>query len=218
MSNLPLRFPSAKPFAADFGTAAEPLLLPPLRTLPLVHPARRAAELRLRLPPLRRISWCPEGPLGACRATVAARLRRDGGRAVAGWLLLIWPGLYIEALCHVVWRTPAGDLVDLSDKYPTDAAKHSVFAFDPELRPGEDAPSRRHRLRASREVDALFEAADAECVARRTIEASIAARQVRLAPGEIWLDHATPAELGILEAYERVIGDALRSCLVLGGC
>lgn len=41
----------------------------------------------------------------------AARL---GGQLVVGWAVLEWPRVVIEAEPHTVWRSPTGELVDLS--------------------------------------------------------------------------------------------------------
>ena len=47
-----------------------------------------------------------------CFATVAEKVRRDGGERVLGWHL--WKGkLIAEAEFHAVWKSPYGQLVDV---------------------------------------------------------------------------------------------------------
>ncbi len=37
-----------------------------------------------------------------------------GGRAVSGFLLLVWPNHFAEALHHAVWEDPDGNLIDVT--------------------------------------------------------------------------------------------------------
>ena len=38
----------------------------------------------------------------------------NGGAAVYGWAIWRWPGRWFEAEHHAVWRSPAGDLLDVT--------------------------------------------------------------------------------------------------------
>jgi hypothetical protein len=73
---------------------------------------------------------------------VAAAVATRGGRPVAGWQSHIWPRLFIEVLFHVVWEDPAGVLVDLSAKYPTDPRRYTAFAPSNALEASSGPPSR----------------------------------------------------------------------------
>ena len=39
---------------------------------------------------------------------------REGGEAVYGWAVWRWPGVWFEAEHHAVWRTAAGELIDVT--------------------------------------------------------------------------------------------------------
>lgn len=67
-----------------------------------------------------------------CTANAERIARLYGGTTVEGWLISEWPGVYINAMDHDVWRRPDGMLVD-----PT---PHSMgfttiaFLHDPSVR------------------------------------------------------------------------------------
>lgn len=95
-------------------------------------------------------------------ATVDLQVKRHGGAAVWGWLILHWSGLYIEALYHCVWKNPRGELIDLSEKYPCDSADYSTFVADQTVPIKIDAPSRFLILSDRPEVGNLLRASQAE--------------------------------------------------------
>jgi hypothetical protein len=102
---------------------------PLLDTFPLSHPRRRAVERAFELD-FKRIEHVPKGPVGACYAIVDAMVNDWGGESVLGWQILHWPGRYVEALHHAIWLTPDDELIDVTEKYPTDHRDFTTFAFD----------------------------------------------------------------------------------------
>jgi hypothetical protein len=191
------------------------LVEPPMRTLALLHPARKAAERALGVGRLLRVAWRPEGAIGACRATVAARIRRDGGEAQGGWLIHHWPGLFIEALFHCFWRTPSGEVLDLTEKYPADHARFSTAAMSglPGFSVG--PPSRHHVLSDAPEVRWLLGAAREQAEHRLKLEARIFARLGAAERRRALLEFATVAEQAELAAYEATVGAAMAACFDL---
>jgi hypothetical protein len=82
-----------------------------------------------------RPSWCFDN--------VRKRVARDGGSIVHGWAIWQVPGLYVEAEHHGVWRTDAGDLVDISPQFA--APDTILFLPDPDTHYDTNAP-RANRL------------------------------------------------------------------------
>lgn len=64
-----------------------------------------------------------------CFAVVAAAVAAQGGEQVTGWALWTVPGVYVEAEFHAVWRTPAGELLDIAR--PPQAFTEISFLPDP---------------------------------------------------------------------------------------
>ncbi len=54
--------------------------------------------------------------LGDCFNDVNRQIAEFGGDAVHGWQLWEWPGILVEAEFHGVWRSPSGELLDVSLK------------------------------------------------------------------------------------------------------
>ena len=48
----------------------------------------------------------------ACVDNAKAMAARHGGSVVFGWHIVEWPGVYVEAQPHVVWRQDSGTLLD----------------------------------------------------------------------------------------------------------
>jgi hypothetical protein len=191
------------------------LVDPPMRTLSLLHPARKAAERSLGLGRFRRVAWKPEGPVGCCRATVAARIGQSGGEAAGGWLVHYWPGLFIEALFHCFWRSPSGEVLDLTEKYPGDPALVSTAAMS--ALPGFSIgpPSRHHVLADALEVRWLLAAAKEQAEHRLELEARIFARLDPAERGRPLWSFATHAEKAGLAAHETAVGIAMVACMDL---
>jgi hypothetical protein len=47
-----------------------------------------------------------------CEDNALRIVEQYGGAAAYGWLLSEWPGVYISAMTHVVWRNPEGRYID----------------------------------------------------------------------------------------------------------
>lgn len=53
-----------------------------------------------------------ECDFGDCHNNIDRVIARHGGEPVRGWHLMEWPGVFIEAEQHVVWKSPHGSVVD----------------------------------------------------------------------------------------------------------
>lgn len=51
---------------------------------------------------------------GQCYTNVRNTVSRHGGEAVLCYVFSWWPGLFIEALHHAIWKSPSGDLIDIT--------------------------------------------------------------------------------------------------------
>ncbi|WP_343593905.1 hypothetical protein [Paracidovorax wautersii] len=51
-----------------------------------------------------------------CFGVVERQVAREGGERVIGWSIWEWPGILIEAEYHAIWRSPSGELIDLSPR------------------------------------------------------------------------------------------------------
>ena len=63
-----------------------------------------------------------------CFQNVERKIARDGGSIQHGWQIWEVPGLWLEAEFHAVWRTPDGQLVDITPK--GDSTSHILFLPD----------------------------------------------------------------------------------------
>lgn len=66
-----------------------------------------------------------------CTEDVARQVKQHGGSAICGWMIWHWPGIMAEATFHMVWRTPANNLIDVSAK--TDEERNILFFPDPKI-------------------------------------------------------------------------------------
>lgn len=67
----------------------------------------------------------PEGPAGGCYWNVDSMIKKHGGHLVLGWMIHWLPDLYVQATHHGVWKTPEGELVDITlDQF--DAVKGDI--------------------------------------------------------------------------------------------
>lgn len=71
----------------------------------------------------------PDGELSDCFAIVDGKIKRDGGSVCHGWAVWFLPGIMVEGEFHSVWRSPDGDLLDVSPN-PLNAEK-ILFIPDP---------------------------------------------------------------------------------------
>lgn len=70
----------------------------------------------------------PGAQTNACFHNVAAKVRKDGGTIVHGWLLWEWPNVLIEAEFHAIWQTSDGKLIDITPR--TDGETRVLFVPD----------------------------------------------------------------------------------------
>ena len=58
-------------------------------------------------------------PIDNCYWNVAAVVESLGGEIAFGWMIKYWPGLYLTAVHHAVWKSDQGLLVDVTHRQPT---------------------------------------------------------------------------------------------------
>lgn len=63
-----------------------------------------------------------------CFHNVEAKVQKDGGSIVHGWQLWEWPNVLVEGEFHAVWRSPDGNLVDITPK--ADGEEKVLFVPD----------------------------------------------------------------------------------------
>lgn len=51
-----------------------------------------------------------------CFPVVDGYVEKHGGERVLGWQIWEWPGVFVEAEFHAVWKAPGGELRDLTPK------------------------------------------------------------------------------------------------------
>lgn len=189
------------------------ILWPPFETPSLAHPFRLQAERAFGLGKFRKIIHRAEGPIGACRVTVANAVLQNGGSPVSGWHIHVWPNLFFEALAHYVWRPPGGALIDLTCKYPSDRSHHSVFIPSRDPAFGDSLHSRYFILNQAPEVHVLIDAARKRAENRQRIERNV---RLRLGSGARkaypLLGQANDEEMYVLANDERWVGVAIRAC------
>lgn len=68
-------------------------------------------------------------PVENCYWNVMLSVERYGGEILLGWMIKQWPGVYLAAEHHAVWRRPDGNIVDITQRFPT--IQHpTTFAID----------------------------------------------------------------------------------------
>ncbi len=83
-------------------------------------------------------------PINECFSIVPEYIEKHGGSQVIGWAIWEWPGVLLEAEFHCVWKSPSGELVDLSPKPFTDI---SHISFLPDLKAKYDGRQVNNRRR-----------------------------------------------------------------------
>lgn len=63
-----------------------------------------------------------------CYANVEARVAAEGGTVQYGWQIWEWPHVLVEAEFHAVWRSPTGELRDITPRH--DAETEILFLPD----------------------------------------------------------------------------------------
>lgn len=56
----------------------------------------------------------PHGKRAYCFRNSVIEAQRSGGEAVYGWAVWRWPGRWFEAEHHAIWRSPEGELIDVT--------------------------------------------------------------------------------------------------------
>lgn len=143
--------PAIRAFCKQLDPAGEPVHVP-IRKADGVAPDRRFALLK-------------------------EHVARHGGRVQHGWIIREYPGWYLEAIFHGVWRPPGGGFEDVA---PLPGSGETAL-FLPDARrtyQGESIPDRFFAL--SRSPDVLAVVADAELHARLRSEAEALARRERV--------------------------------------
>ncbi len=62
------------------------------------------------------VSDDPHGRYGWCSDGVRLKVAADGGQPVYGWTIWEWGSAFLTAEFHCVWRSPTGDLIDITPK------------------------------------------------------------------------------------------------------
>ncbi|WP_236183853.1 SEC-C metal-binding domain-containing protein [Pseudomonas protegens] len=63
-----------------------------------------------------------------CYSNVARMVEERGGRSILGWQIWEWKGYFAEAESHAIWKSPTGELLDVTPKLE----KQILFIEDPE--------------------------------------------------------------------------------------
>ena len=115
-----------------------------------------------------------------CTANVVAKVKVAEGQPVAGWCIWYAPGDLIEGEYHCVWKSPTGELIDLTPK--PDGERQILFVPDITLGYGMHGfyPNRSTPLSAHGEA-VLKQAAEVVKLKRETWEATKGRRDSMLA-------------------------------------
>lgn len=70
----------------------------------------------------------PHGLFGWCSDGVTEKIKADGGNIVFGWTIWEWPNVLWTAEFHAVWRSPEGELIDITPKPKRES--HILFVAD----------------------------------------------------------------------------------------
>lgn len=68
-------------------------------------------------------------PFENCYWNVLRLTEEFGGEIVFGWMIKHWPGLYLCAEHHAVWRWPGGDMLDVTERHP-ETSEATTFLLD----------------------------------------------------------------------------------------
>lgn len=73
----------------------------------------------------------PDARSAECFEATAKHVAEFGGTSVVGWQVWEWPGILIEGEFHAVWKSPDGELLDVSRK--DEGEQQILFIPDPRL-------------------------------------------------------------------------------------
>lgn len=74
------------------------------------------------------VAMVPGAELNNCFDDVRREIEKNGGAIQHGWTIWQWPGIFIEAEFHAVWRDSQGRLIDVTPKL--DGEDRILFAPD----------------------------------------------------------------------------------------
>lgn len=101
------------------------------------------------------IAPTPQAEPQECFGNVKKAVEQYGGEIVFGWTVWEWPGVYIEAEHHAIWRKPDGTLVDITPS--PDGDKSRVFVADPSaIYDFENEGCRRENIRKALSKDPII--------------------------------------------------------------
>ncbi|MCU4331920.1 hypothetical protein [Acinetobacter pittii] len=69
-------------------------------------------------------------PTGNCYWNVEHFVNTHGGSIQYGWIFNLWPNILVEAMHHAVWKTPEGNLIDITENYSMLSKTHVIFLPD----------------------------------------------------------------------------------------
>lgn len=76
--------------------------------------AKFVADNRLCHPKRVKIAPTAGSVLDWCYVNVESHVAKAGGRGVYGWKILEFPGLFLQAIHHAVWISPANRMIDVT--------------------------------------------------------------------------------------------------------
>jgi hypothetical protein len=108
-------------------TAIYPLELP----VSLAHPRLEefCADLRCQGDPILAPMADELLPIENCYWNVLYKVENQGGEIMFGWMIRQWPGLYLAAEHHAVWKRPDGSIIDVTQRRP-ETVEPTTFALD----------------------------------------------------------------------------------------
>lgn len=94
-----------------------------------------------------------------CFPNVIRKVQNDGGEVVYGWQVWLWESVFIEAEYHAIWKSPTGDLIDITPK--TCRTDEILFIPDPKrVYEGKDVDNIRKKLCRNNLVDDFIRLAE----------------------------------------------------------
>lgn len=127
---------------------------PPKITREIKRLCRKIApESNLILVPVKPAS---DASLNECFPNVKSMVEKCGGEISSGWVIWQWANILIEAEAHAVWKSPNGDMIDIT---PHDAREEAIL-FLPDgkvIYAGTPIPSNRMALTKSKLVERFIQ-------------------------------------------------------------
>ena len=127
---------------------------PPKITHEIKHLCRKIApKSNLILVP---VKPAPDASLNECFPNVESMVKKYGGELASGWVIWQWANILIEAEAHAIWKSPNGDMIDIT---PHDAGEKAIFFLPDEkvIYAGTPIPSNRMALTKSKLVERFIQ-------------------------------------------------------------